>query len=91
MKLGSHDYQIIAVEGYFSAGSADLTVSEGCRNGSKNNNGAGSTTTRLTGSTTTTPSTDIGNLACALPSVVSAVDRVGKARNAARAALPARL
>lgn len=28
MKLGSHDYQIVAVEGYFSAGSADLTVSE---------------------------------------------------------------
>lgn len=58
MKLGSHDYQILAVEGYFSAGSADLTVSEG--SGSGNGNGGGSTTTRPAGTTTTAPPTNTG-------------------------------
>jgi len=29
MKLGAHDYQIIATEGYHSTGSADITVSQG--------------------------------------------------------------
>ena len=56
MKLGSHDYQIVAVEGYFSAGSADLTVSEG----SGSNPGSGSTTTRPAGTTTTPPPTNTG-------------------------------
>jgi len=27
MKLGAHDYQIVATEGYFSSGSATVTVS----------------------------------------------------------------
>lgn len=58
MKLGSHDYQIVAVEGYFSAGSADLTVSEG--SGSGSNPGSGSTTTRPAGTTTTPPPTNTG-------------------------------
>jgi endo-1,4-beta-xylanase len=58
MKLGSHDYQILAVEGYFSAGSADLTVSEG--SGSGSNPGSGSTTTRPAGTTTTPPPTNTG-------------------------------
>jgi endo-1,4-beta-xylanase len=29
LTLGSHDYQIVATEGYYSSGSADITVSEG--------------------------------------------------------------
>jgi endo-1,4-beta-xylanase len=45
MKLGTHDYQILAVEGYFSAGSADLTVSEGSSSGGGGNGGSSSTTT----------------------------------------------
>jgi len=48
MKLGAHDYQILAVEGYFSAGSADLTVSEG---GSSGGGGGSPTTTRTTTAT----------------------------------------
>ena len=39
MKLGAHDYQIVAVEGYFSAGSADLTISEGGSSGGGGNGG----------------------------------------------------
>jgi endo-1,4-beta-xylanase len=55
MKLGSYDYQILAVEGYFSAGSADLTVSEGSSSGGGNGGGSGSTTTRPAGTSTTRP------------------------------------
>ena len=58
LNLGQHDYQIVAVEGYFSAGSADLTVSEG--SGSGSNPGSGSTTTRPAGTTTTPPPTNTG-------------------------------
>jgi hypothetical protein len=60
MKLGSHDYQILAVEGYFSAGSADLTVSEGSGSGSGTTPPAGTTTTRPAGTTTTPPPTNTG-------------------------------
>ncbi|KAK3618056.1 hypothetical protein LTR56_024889 [Elasticomyces elasticus] len=58
MKLGSHDYQIPAVEGYFSAGSADLTVGEGSGNGSRTDGESGSAPTRPAGTTTTAPSTN---------------------------------
>ncbi|KAF4447141.1 endo-1,4-beta-xylanase [Fusarium austroafricanum] len=33
MKLGTHDYQILATEGYFSSGSSHMTVSEGASSG----------------------------------------------------------
>ena len=55
MKLGSHDYQIVAVEGYFSAGSADLTVSEGGSSGGGGGNGGGSPTTTRTATATASP------------------------------------
>jgi endo-1,4-beta-xylanase len=61
MKLGSHDYQILAVEGYFSSGSADLTISEGGSSGGGNGGGSGSTTTTPpAGTTTTAPPTNTG-------------------------------
>ncbi|KAK7055538.1 endo-1,4-beta-xylanase [Favolaschia claudopus] len=51
MQLGSHNYQIVATEGYFSTGSADITVGTGTASGG----GGGGTTT-----STTTPPTGTG-------------------------------
>jgi endo-1,4-beta-xylanase len=48
MKLGAHDYQILAVEGYFSAGSADLTISEGGSSGGGNTGGGSPAPTTTT-------------------------------------------
>jgi endo-1,4-beta-xylanase len=50
LKLGSHDYQIVATEGYQSSGSADITVSEGSSSG-------GGTTNPTTTSKPATPTT----------------------------------
>ncbi|KAJ4130063.1 Endo-1,4-beta-xylanase 4 [Fusarium equiseti] len=52
MKLGTHDYQILATEGYFSSGSSHMTVSEG---GASSGGGAS------TGGNTTEPETGAGN------------------------------
>ncbi|KAJ3050591.1 hypothetical protein HK097_008417 [Rhizophlyctis rosea] len=58
LKLGSHDYQILACEGYQSSGSCSLTVSEGSSSG--NNNGGGQTTTRPPTQTTSRATTQNG-------------------------------
>ena len=60
MKLGAHDYQIVAVEGYFSAGSADLTISEGGSGGGGNGGGNGGGSPAPT-TTTATPAPTSGN------------------------------
>jgi endo-1,4-beta-xylanase len=49
LQMGSFDYQIVATEGYFSTGSATITVSEGTSSGGGGGGGGGG------GSTTTSP------------------------------------
>jgi endo-1,4-beta-xylanase len=51
LKLGSHNYQIVATEGYFSSGSSDITVSDG---GSSSGGGSVTTTTKAAATSTTT-------------------------------------
>jgi endo-1,4-beta-xylanase len=64
MTLGTFNYQIVATEGYFSTGSADITVSEGT--GVTTTTGPTSTTstTGPTSTTSTTPPSSTGG-ACA--------------------------
>ncbi|KAF8192804.1 endo-1,4-beta-xylanase [Mycena galopus ATCC 62051] len=52
MQLGTFNYQIVATEGYFSAGNSAITVSEGT--------GSTSTTSTGSGTTTTTPPSNTG-------------------------------
>lgn len=62
MNLGSHDYQIVATEGYFSSGSADITVSEGT--GSSNgggSNGGGSSPAPTTSASSPAPTSGGGS------------------------------
>lgn len=56
MNLGSHDYQIVATEGYHSSGSADITVGSG-----GTSTGGGGTTSSPPTQTTTPPNTGGGS------------------------------
>jgi endo-1,4-beta-xylanase len=61
LQLGSHDYQIIATEGYQSSGQSNITVSQGSTTSSSSTSSTSSSSSSSSSSSTTTTSSSGGS------------------------------